>query len=223
MKKIFNNINAAKDSLSQIRKDTTASMEIGYMDDNINKIYLKYNGVFKMVRVYYEGNILKVTSTDYSGFQIKFNESVISIINLNVVELNEDGYLCSFMGNVYEISKILVFPYGGAMFNAEYLNLNKDNFYYNENKWNESDDKFENIDKTLNNKRLRFPKRRKSGTSQSINGLYTHGNKFMLGKNKFVGNYNYNPPHKKYMTGATLTPKSKEIKLISDINRTKEV
>ena len=236
MKKILRNINTAKETLSSIPIGLDASIYTESSSQSFNKMFLNYDGIFKMIRIYYKGRVTQIVDSKYNSLYIKYNTTTISVININSISLDNDGFLFAYVGEMDKISKVVVYPYGAKQINASFTtNSEKEKMSKNQNVFDTSDLKFidlEMVSKSYsapsdtNEDIVKFVTRRNTkqiGTNQTVNGLYTNGTKFMLGKMKYIGHYNFNPNNNKYMTGKTDTIKSKEIKIISDINRTREV
>ena len=201
MQNILKNINKHKEKLRNIEiYNSTPTLII---EDNypfISKAYLKCDDLINTATIDFEGDIVSVHSQFFNGIYFKYSHNRVRIINFNKQTI-KDNLLFSFVGKIKKITKSNVFFYAsiptrGVVFENQEL----ENFERNENVIGTDDYSFEDESIKSNIKISNSTKRQKP-ISYDINGLYTHGNQYLLPNGSFYrGYYHYNTSTKKYRT-----------------------
>ena len=142
---LLNKKRILKDKFNNVKKITSATMSTETENDNnVYKMYLNLDGVFKLLQIDYIGQIAKINSIDNS-LRITHNDSYKKIIisNPNKTTLKND-FLLEYTGEITDFKKIKVFGWkqGHIMATKTTPSLTSQNISKNENVVSTSDHVF---------------------------------------------------------------------------------
>jgi len=180
-------------------------------DDSVE---LDLNGNFRRLHIHFTGSIY-IYNTLPDGFSIKMTDSVIIITNLLLKNLHNNNIIFKYNGS-FEISRAHIVTIGGGTINLEVEDINKLELI-NDSRTNFEDETLLLIHEEVARDIIIV---KKGIDNDSIRGLYAH--KPLA--DGYTGYYNYHPKENVYMTGKTLTNKSKPVgkgKHHLNINRNK--
>ena len=165
--------------------------ESGSISNSDNGIYIKTNGIFRMLQITYKGEPF-ITNTLPDGYSISMNTTKIIIMNLLNKPIKKSVPLFSYSGNL-AISSASIFNLRGEQIILNNVDFIKTNLISDSNTKVEDDSLIILEDNTIPPMRSH---NKRGIDSRIIKGLYTN-NPFPDG---YVGRYNYDPDYNLYTT-----------------------